>query len=43
MTEATHLVSIKTLASAHVHEKVGGDIEQADVDHNFVTSKSRAQ
>ena len=28
----SHLISIKT--SAHVHEKVGGDIEPVEVDHN---------
>ena len=28
----SHLISIK--ASAHVHEKVGSDIEPVDVDHN---------
>ena len=32
MTDATHLISIKT--GVHCHEKVGDDIEQVNVDHN---------
>ena len=32
MTEATHLISIKT--RERNHEKVGSDIEPVDVNHN---------